>query len=77
MRKTVGISVVASSKWKAVAIVMVLILHGGFAILMGITSFSLVITTVALYALLPFREVGKDISDVYTWVALSLKSVRL
>ena len=73
----IGISVFASSKWKAVAIVMVLILHGGIAILMGITSFSLVITTVALYALLPFREVGKDISDVYTWFALSFKSVRL
>lgn len=73
----IGISVFASSKWKAVAIVMVLILHGGIAILMGITSFSLVITTVALYALLPIKEVGKDISDVYTWFTLSLKSVRL
>ena len=65
----------ASDKWKSTAILAAVFLHGGIALFMGITSFSLTMLTVVIFALLPMKIVGRKLSDIHDWFKLSIKSI--
>lgn len=73
----IGIAIFANNQWRALAILAVLLLHGGIAIFLGIISFSLTMITVATFALIPSHIIGKETSQIYEWFRDSLPRFRL
>lgn len=73
----IGIAVFASDRWKAIALVAVLLLHGGIALFLGIVSFSLTMITSAIFCLIPTPLIGKETSEIHEWYKNSLPRLRL